>query len=549
MENTLPAAPPNRAAAFERFEEASAYHTQGNLSKAAECYLEALRLCPEFPEALNNLGALVQSRGDFAAAEKLFRSAVALKPDYVYAHNNLGNVLRYQSRLAGAEASYRQALTIDPAYAQGYLNLGHVLLLQGYPKGAGQCYRNVIFFKGPEMLEAYGYLCNMLEKTNQTDNLRACLDELSEEQILSTPEIALAKAKLLRRNHQLEQAATLLRGFDPLAFSENSVVCDFLAVRGDLHDRMGEYALAYDCFEKSNQLAMRLFAWRNVDKNEFLSGLKAAAAQYVEQRVATWTHPQYSPRRLAFIVGFPRSGTTLLDTILRSHPEVVVIEELPLIARVLDEVNRREKIEPGFIGRLDDKELATLRDMYLSELTPHLDPKRPDALVIDKVPLNLVNVGLIYRLFPEARFILALRDPRDCVLSCFMQPFEPNSAMANFLTLEDAAAFYDNVMRLWCQYEAVLPLRAQKIRYEDIVSDFSAAVGSVLEFLGLPWDDAVSKYQETALKRDIIRTPSYHQVVQPIYKRASGRWIKYEPQMRPVLPILHPWVKAFGYED
>ena len=165
------------------------------------------------------------------------------------------------------------------------------------------------------------------------------------------------------------------------------------------------------------------------------------------------------------------------------------------------------------------------------------------------MPLNIAHAGLIHRLFPEAKFILALRDPRDCVLSCFMQTFLPNDAMANFLTLEDAAKFYDFVMDLWKQYEGMLPLTVHRVRYEDVVSNFDESVRSLLQFLGLPWDDAVSHYQDTAMKREQIRTPSYHQVVQPIYKRASGRWLNYRIQIQPVLGILEPWAKQFGYES
>ena len=130
-----------------------------------------------------------------------------------------------------------------------------------------------------------------------------------------------------------------------------------------------------------------------------------------------------------------------------------------------------------------------------------------------------------------------------------MQTFEPNDAMANFLTMEDAASFYDKVMVVWQHYEQHLALSVHRVRYEEVVTDFEGAVRPLLDYLDLPWNDSVSSFQDTALKRGQIRTPSYHQVVQPIYQRASGRWMNYKVQMEGVLAKLQPWVERFGYNN
>jgi len=200
------------------------------------------------------------------------------------------------------------------------------------------------------------------------------------------------------------------------------------------------------------------------------------------------------------------------------------------------------------LDSLAEAGVVRLRAVYLEELRARLGDPAGDRLVIDKLPLNLVHAGLIHRLFPEARFILALRHPCDAVLSCFMQNFALNDAMANFLDLEAAARLYDAIMRLWVAAEETLSLRVHVLKYEDLVADLPGTVQPLMAFLGLDWHDGMADYQTTALGRGRINTPSYQQVTEPLYSRASGRWLNYRDQMAPVLPLLAPWAERFGYE-
>ncbi len=166
---------------------------------------------------------------------------------------------------------------------------------------------------------------------------------------------------------------------------------------------------------------------------------------------------------------------------------------------------------------------------------------------VDKLPLNAVFLPVIYRLFPTAKIVLALRDPRDSVLSCYQQRFGMNAAMFQLLRLDSAARYYNAVMGLVRAARAELPLAVHEVRYESVVSDFDTTVRGVLDFLGLPWDEAVRNYAEAAKAR-AIGTPSAAQVVLPLYSSAQGKWRNYRSFVEPVLPTLEPWVKAFGYE-
>ncbi len=167
--------------------------------------------------------------------------------------------------------------------------------------------------------------------------------------------------------------------------------------------------------------------------------------------------------------------------------------------------------------------------------------------VIDRFALNIVYVGEIHRIFPDARFILMLRHPADCVLSCYLRTFAETSANASFHTLEEASCLYDQVLGLWKQFTEILDLNVIEIRYEDLVADIEQTGRRALEFIGTPWHPGMLDHERTARSRPYIRTASYNQVTQPLYASASGRWLRYREQLEPILPTLEPWIESFGY--
>jgi len=173
----------------------------------------------------------------------------------------------------------------------------------------------------------------------------------------------------------------------------------------------------------------------------------------------------------------------------------------------------------------------------------------PGKILLDKLPLHIIDMPFIHRVFPDAKFIFMLRHPMDSILSCFMQDFQLNGAMANFLHLEDAAKFYDTVMRLWRQSVELMPVNYHIARYENLVANFNGETQRLLDFLGLPWEESLLDYQKKARSRKMINTPSYNQVSEPIYSRAVYRWQRYEVFLAPILPIIDPWVEYFGYKE
>ncbi len=203
---------------------------------------------------------------------------------------------------------------------------------------------------------------------------------------------------------------------------------------------------------------------------------------------------------------------------------------------------------PSAIASLKEIDILTLRGQYLRSVERHIH-RRPGTTLVDKLPLNICHIPLIVRLFPNSPIILALRHPCDVVLSNFMQNYELNDAMANFLTIEGAARFYNQVMGYWLKCVELLPLSFHSVKYEDLVADFEGEVRSLLQFLDVDWDDTVLDYRTHAQQRGRIHTPSYAQVTEPIYQRAKFRWTRYEDNLKPVLRDLKPFIKAFGYAD
>ena len=242
----------------------------------------------------------------------------------------------------------------------------------------------------------------------------------------------------------------------------------------------------------------------------------------------------------AFLVGFPRSGTTLLDTFLMGHPRACVIEEGSMLEKATGVISDTPQLD------WPPEAVARARKTYLDELSRHVDPNFA-GLVVDKHPLNMLRLAVIYALFPDAKVIFAQRHPCDVVLSGFMQNFQLNHAMASFLELTDAADFYDAVMTIWELSRNAVPLAIHTVTYECLTADPSRELRPALEFLGLDWSDELLDHQATARNRGSIMTASYDQVVQPLSRAPSGRWRRYREQLEPVLPILLPWAQKLGY--
>jgi tetratricopeptide (TPR) repeat protein len=351
----------------------------------------------------------------------------------------------------------------------------------------------------------------------------------------------LALARVLLREKDFTGAEAMLTPVVQSTRAPAETRVQALGLIGDARDRRDDARGAFEAFTEANQLSLQLHgAWLSATERLYHpDSVRRMARVVAALDVSSWPGSD-KVRSPVFLIGFPRSGTTLLDQILSSHSAIVCLEESEHFGDALSDVIA-DPARAYAPASLSEDEAERVRASYWRRVEAPAG-----AIVVDKFPLNIVVLPLIKRVFPHAKIIFALRDPRDVVLSCFQQRFTINAAMAQFLELERAGAYYDQVMALFELCRTRLELDIHQVRYEDVVADLEGAARSLCGFLGVAFEPAMLDYRATALKRDIA-TPSARQVIEPLYNRSVERWRRYAEELRPVLPVLAPWAARYGY--
>ena len=521
-----------------------AHLLSGNAAGAVPYFRQCVELSPSNGEARFDLGVAYEAADQLKKASEAFAAAVGVQPDYADAHNNLGLICGKVGRLPEAVRHLKLAVELNPASAVFHSNLATIQKQTGDFDEAKEHFEEAIRLD-PTFVQAYGNYGDMLQFQNRLAEVEPLLKRASKFCDPATPSLLDLRAHLATDRKQFEDARRFLRqaiDADPSPMLRHRR----LSLLGKTNDRLGDYDTAFANFTDANRYAARFARDRGIDPKIYANQIDGLIAQLetLEAAVPKAATEEGDANAPAFLVGFPRSGTTLMDTILRSHPDIDVLEELPIVTQLRLSLGQG----PASLAVQDfpDDERSALQAAYFDKAKSNVG-KDGARVLIDKFPLNLVEAGFIRSVFPNAKFILALRHPNDCVLSCFMQTFDLNNAMANFLDLDDTARLYDRTMTLWRLYEEKLNLQVHAIRYEDIVGDLRGAVAPLIEFLGLDWHDNVENYRETALGREHINTPSYNQVIQPVYRHAMGRWTNYETQLSRTAPLLKPWEQHWGY--
>ena len=247
-----------------------------------------------------------------------------------------------------------------------------------------------------------------------------------------------------------------------------------------------------------------------------------------------------------FIVGFPRSGTTLLEQVLDAHPQLVSMDEQPFMSKALETVMGSGIRYPSELGKLTAHALGDVRARYW-DLARSKAALLPGQRLVDKFPMNMTLLPLIRRVFPNARMVLAIRHPCDTLLSCFLQNFRAPELALLCRDLTTLASAYSRIFGYWYAQWPLLQPFSYELRYEQLTADFEAEVRKLAAFLQLPWNEAMLAPAEHARAKGFISTPSYTQVVEPVHSKSVGRWKHYERHFSEVLPILMPWLERWGY--
>jgi tetratricopeptide (TPR) repeat protein len=444
----------------------------------------------------------------------------------------------------------RRAIEIRPDVPDSYHFLGNTLLQKGDTSEALEYFERAIELR-PDYLEAHNKLCEGLERSNRLEELEQALARAKEHCPGAHPALALREAELLKRRGDFEDARARLEGSAWQAADDDTreTAAYLLA---DLCDRLDAPDEAFSYAEEGNRITRASLAAQRTDPDVYFQLVDRLTGTFTDLDDSDWKVADVDDGRAdpVFIVGFPRSGTTLLNTILQTHGNVQVLEEVATVYRLESDFL---EITGGYsdgLSKLDAAGIERLRQTYFGAVDAHIPAaEHAKKLLVDKLPLNIVHAGLIHRVFPRARFLFVQRHPCDSVLSCYMRNFVLNEAMINCTELTRAAKLYDRVMSLWTLYRETLPLDVHTVRYESLISDFEATLKGCLEFLGLGWEEGIRDYMHTEINRGRLGTPSYNQVTQDLYTEASGRWQRYRPQLEPVLPELLPWAQRMGYSD
>lgn len=470
-----------------------ALRAQGRFDQAFQHYLSALHRNPGNPDAMFRVGISFWYHGKQDQALHHLQQAIAFRPDFSEAHENLGQVLMEMGQIAAALHHARIAMQLAP----------------GRPEPA-------ISF------------ATVLEADRQIDDAVQIVQPLLHQGYLS-PRLALLYARLSTSPKSQHEALELIDRamVDLPTVHREAASLQFMAAR--LLDSLGEYDRAFAAAERANAMRQVQFDPKGIER--FIDD---AINFFTPDRLAQLPRATHGSKAPVFIIGMPRSGTTLVEQILSSHPLIHGGGELTWIWQITEVLALRCEREghplPGGFANLQTSDMDGLARQYLSAITA-LSPQ--SIRITDKYPANFFHLGFISLLFPEARIIHCTRNPMDTCLSCYMSDFASGNLFS--FDLGHLGSYYRQYARMMDHWKSVLHIPILDICYEDVVNDLEGQARRLLQFLQVDWDDRCLRFHENSR---FVSTLSNQQVRQPIYKSSVGRWRHYEHHLGPLQATL-----------
>lgn len=539
-----------------------ALQSLGNYDEAVSAYERALEIRPDFPEAHNNLGTVFHDLGKFEEAIASIKKATGVDPSYIEAFCNLGNVYRDCGRLDDAIHNYQKAISIHPDFAEAHFNLSLIHKQQGKFSEAGECLRKAVKLQpnsskflndfaavqaelgeledaialygraleiNPNFAEAHNNMANVFKELGEFDKAEANYNKA----IAIDPDYAEPyrhKAHMKKYTDYGEDIQELETAYAKPGISNTSKMHLAFAL-GKVFEDIGQYEKAFDFYSEGNALNRQSFNFSSDDHGNFFKAIKD-----------TFDGPLFDRRDITgckdetpvFILGMPRSGTTLVEQILASHPEVYGAGELETLGLMISSYGAK-KGEPNYPDCVEHFSAADFKQFgeeYVETLKK-ISPK--SRFIINKLPDNYLYLGLIKLALPNAKIIHCTRSPEDTCLSIFRMFFP---AAGHYYAYDQVELgrhynFYHDLMAHW---EAATPNFIHEACYEKMVGETEAQTRLLLDFCDLEWDDACLEFHKS--KRP-VKTASSEQVRKPVYKTSIQGWKKYEKQLAPMLGELN----------
>ena len=519
------------------------------INEAAEALLQrAVRIEPNNAQYACDLSMLLYQKRDLPGAELHARNAIRLAPHNAQAHNMLGMIFTEANQPLPGEYHYRMALKLHKPVGKLLANMGLNLRNQGKLEESEQFYREALRLEPDNIASLLGWV-KLEETARHFDRAWELLDQ-AERLKPGGRELALMRATLLGREKKYAEAIQVLDEIAAGAAQPEQLGSGYYIERGAICDKMGCYDDAFAAYDHANQLT-RASGRGSYDRASASNLVDRVRNFYTRSRLKIL--PRAALRTDApqpiFIIGFPRSGTTMTEQILTAHPDICAGDELTFIndlVRFAPKMLNSPLAYPECLADLwmgDNQEaLDTFRDFYIKR-TQQLGILKDGArFFTDKMPLNEMQLGLISLVFPQSPIIHLLRHPLDVVLSSYFTDMTHGFKMS--YDLQTVAEHYVLIADLIQHYLGALDIRYKAVRYEDIVQDQEHHTRDLLDFVGVPWDERCLDFHEN---RRYARTASYAQVTEKLYTRSRYRYKNYRKHLEPVIAILAPVIERLGY--
>lgn len=505
-------------------------------------------------QLLENARYFAYQMGDFAAAEQAYRNLLKIQPNNAEALAGVGQGLCWRHRRAEGRQYLHKAAKVmlrnpNKTEASVLMELAEQLQLWGDIELALQLARAAAK-KSPHNASANYAIAAYLHRLNHTDLAISAMHKTLQ-LAPNDSGCQILMALLETDNKQSESAqqrleSVIAKETDPKQLGR---ACLELA---KVYDKQQRYSEAFSMLSRASELHQQLPETLRVDSNFIFAKIAHYKQGYDQNLLNRWTAADFTDGLpvAVFLIGFLRSGTTLTEQVLSAHPQVMTSDENSLLDELNSELANISGIKndaPAALRGISIEQAKQLRQFYWQRASEEFGPEALKKVFVNKVALNSIEVGLISCLFPDAKILFALRDPRDITLSCATQSFTTSLATVNMLSWQGIAKQYAAVMDLWLSLREQIAPEYLQLRYEDTVMDFEASFKKVFKLLGLTWHDDVLHYHRK-LAGKYVSTPSFSAVSQPLYQNAVARWRGYAPFFEPILPQLQPYISAFGYQ-